>query len=720
MLILIIFGRLELRRQLYYPFDVHERDADAGWSIRPRGSTPIQDPEMNVKATSLDGADLHEIAHFSEDHLHLALEAAGVGLWYWDLKRNSLVWNDQCTALFGFARDDAVTYERFLAALHPDDRTRVNGVIQAIIHDGIEYNTEYRSVWPDESVHWLDARGRIRRDDSGKAVRMMGSVVDITERKLAEERAHESEHRWRRLMDSNIIGVTVADNHRFLDANRAFLDMMGFTRAEMEAGELSWYEQTPPEYRKVDDLALGQITANGACEPFEKEFSRKDGSRVPVLIGTVLLEKSPFRCLSFLLDLTERKRADAQISESEQRWRRLMGSNIIGIAVANDEGIIDANGLYLEMLGCTPAELKIGKLHWRDFTPPEYRQRDYTARAQVLSEGASKPYEKEYVRRDGTRLPVMVGASLLTAEPPSWIAFALDLTERKRAEALLHQSDRQLRAMTEGAPAYLFKTLPNLKLEYLTSYFYDFTGQQASNVSILPSDDSDLQLELLIHPDDLERVRNLWRDAATNLAHFNFEYRLRRADGVYRWFAARVHPELDGQGLLRCFYGAAFEIHTQKLAEDALREADRRKDEFLAMLAHELRNPLTPIANSVELLKIARPDDAELTRIGEMIGRQTTMLTRIVDDLLDVSRITTGKISLQKTPVDLGLVAQEAAEAVKPLVASRWQTLDIAASPATVQVLGRSDKIDAGSHQSAQQCSQVQPGTHRNQVEYRT
>ncbi len=106
------------------------------------------------------------------------------------------------------------------------------------------------------------------------------------------------------------------------------------------------------------------------------------------------------------------------------------------------------------------------------------------------------------------------------------------------------------------------------------------------------------------------------------------------------------------------------------------------------MLAHELRNPLTPIANSVELLKLVRPDDQELTRVGEMIGRQTTILTRIVDDLLDVSRITTGKIILQKTPLDLGLVALEAAEAVRPLVASRWQTLDIAASSGTVQVLG--------------------------------
>ncbi len=372
-----------------------------------------------MKAASLDGAGLREDSHFSEDHLHLALEAAGVGLWYWDLKQYSLVWNDQCKALFGFARDDAVTYERFLAALHPDDRAHVNGVIQAIIRDGIEYNTEYRSVWPDESVHWLNARGRVRRDDSGEAVRMMGSVVDITQRKLAEERAHESEHRCRRLMDSNIIGVVIADNERILEANHAYLDILGMTRDDLDNGGINWRRHTPPEHLWTDERAVEQLIANGACEPFEKEYHRKDGSRVPVIIGTVLLNHDPFTCLSLVLDLTERKRAEAQIRESERRWRRLMNSNIIGVAVAGDAGMIDANQVYLEMLGCTRAELEIGKVHWRDFTPSELRRFDQVAKSQLLAEGASKPYEKEYVRRDGTRVPVLVGRLCLLRSLPA-------------------------------------------------------------------------------------------------------------------------------------------------------------------------------------------------------------------------------------------------------------------------------------------------------------
>jgi PAS domain S-box-containing protein len=768
-----------------------------------------------------NGADAFEVSRFSDEHLHLAIEAAGLGLWFWNLKTNDLIWNDQCKALFGLASDTTITYEVFLSAIHPDDRARTEDTIHAAIRGCGAYLIEYRSLWPDGTIHWLVARGRVDSDETGQPATMMGVAGDISERKRTEEELRRNEEKLSISLEAAQMGTWewTADGHA-VSLSPLSAEVFGLRPGELFRTSDDGFNLLHPDDRARHQALFERASTSGEDFSTEYRVIRPRDGKVAWIAERGRASCDPItgaiRLRGVHWDITERKLAEERLRENEQRWRRFMDSNIIGLAIAGPGGIIDANRIYLEMLGCRPEEFKPRKLHWRDFTPPEYHSRDDEARLQVLSEGVSRPYEKEYVRQDGTRLPVMIGATLLTSEPPTWASFCIDMSEHKRAEAraretdrqlrllvqtapvylfrvspdlkieyvspsgfdaigrppavisilpaeegetdladlihrgdlerirelwrdavasltqisyefrllvadgtyrwiaaraapeldssgrlhcfhgasfdihaqkeaetALHERDRQLRALTDAAPVYLYKLLPNLTAEYITQYFFDFTGARS-----LHSDDGKLlPLDEVVHPDDQQMIRQAWNDAIAGRAKFSFEFRLRRRDGAYRWFLTRAQPEYDETGALAGLYGGAVEIHAQKEAEGALRETDRRKDEFLAMLAHELRNPLTPIANSVELLKIARPDDAQVARIGEMVGRQTTILTRIVDDLLDVSRITTGKITLQKVPVDLGLIARDAADAVKPLVASRWQTLDVIIS-ATVEVAG--------------------------------
>ena len=164
-------------------------------------------------------------------------------------------------------------------------------------------------------------------------------------------------------------------------------------------------------------------------------------------------------------------------------------------------------------------------------------------------------------------------------------------------------------------------------------------------------------------------------------------YRLRRADGVYRWTRAIAARLYDEQGRPLKWVGMHLDVTEQIEAERALREADRRKDEFIATLAHELRNPLAPLRNTLEYLKLARPDDA-LKRSLDIIDRQVHHMSRLVDDLLDISRLTTGKLALRRTRVPLRAVLEAAVEAVQPAVARAGHQLTVDLDDATGEVDG--------------------------------
>jgi PAS domain S-box-containing protein len=145
---------------------------------------------------------------------------------------------------------------------------------------------------------------------------------DITERKRTEEALPESEAKFRRLLASNIVGVVFWTLHGdILDANDLFLSMVGYTREDLRQGNLSWRRLTPPDHARVDEKAISELVATGSCAPFEKEYIHKDGSRVSVLIGSVLLEAQKDAGISFILDITERERARLALQRANEELR---------------------------------------------------------------------------------------------------------------------------------------------------------------------------------------------------------------------------------------------------------------------------------------------------------------------------------------------------------------------------------------------------------------
>ena len=274
-------------------------------------------------------------------------------------------------------------------------------------------------------------------------------------RKEAEEALRISESRFRQVVDFFLIGIVFSDiNGNITEANDAFLRIIGYNREDLRKGEVSWKERTPPEYHPLDARAVDQMIATAVCVPFEKEFTRKDGSRVPVMIGAAFLEGSRENTVGFVLDLTERKRVRQELKKSEIRFQRLFESDLFGIILGEADGTVrDVNNAFLQMVGYTEEDLRAGRINWEAMTPPEYRHLDQQASVDILEKGAFIPFEKEYIRKDGSRIPILIGgAALEDPQSNQGICFILDITDRKEADERLRQSEEKYRLLFESNP----------------------------------------------------------------------------------------------------------------------------------------------------------------------------------------------------------------------------------------------------------------------------
>jgi signal transduction histidine kinase/CheY-like chemotaxis protein len=259
-----------------------------------------------------------------------------------------------------------------------------------------------------------------------------------------------------------------------------------------------------------------------------------------------------------------------------------------------------------------------------------------------------------------------------------------DVTERVHAAAAIRESEARFRALTHASADVIYRMSPDW------SELRQLDGR--GFIKDTP-DPRRLWLDDYIPPEDQPLVHAEIEDAIRNKRVFELEHRVRRVDGSHGWTLSRAVPMFGADGEIEEWIGAASDITERKMAEQKLRELDRRKDEFLAMLAHELRNPLAPIGAAADLLQRAQPSESLVRTTSQIIGRQVRHMTELIDDLLDVSRVTRGLVELEEAVLDVGQVAAEAVEQVTPLVQARHQDLQVQLPPAQVLVCGDKKRL---------------------------
>jgi PAS domain S-box-containing protein len=250
------------------------------------------------------------------------------------------------------------------------------------------------------------------------------------------------------------------------------------------------------------------------------------------------------------------------------------------------------------------------------------------------------------------------------------VAANMDITAQVEAERAMMESEARFRLIADVIPQLVWSADALGASDYLNARWTEFTGVPAEHIAHGGWHD-------VIHPDDLQGLIAAWERSFTTGAPYEIEHRLIHHSGEYRWMLNRARASRDASGKPTHWMGTLTDIHDKKTGEEELRAQARRKDEFLAMLAHELRNPLAPISNAAQLLAMTSLDPQRVRQSSEVIIRQVRHMTSLVDDLLDVSRVTRGLVELERERVDIKAIVASAVEQARPLIEARKHALDL-------------------------------------------
>jgi len=379
-------------------------------------------------------------------------------------------------------------------------------------------------------------------------------------------------------------------------------------------------------------------------------------------------------------DITERRAAEAALARSARQFHLIAETipQMVWMA-APGGGIEYLNQRWLKYIGLSAEETE--GWEWQRIVHPDDLPRALAKWTHALETGEPFAVEHRLRRADGTYL-WHLGQALPLREDGriiKWFGTCTDFDEQKRTLDALHESDERLKFALSAARMMAWEWDVTTGTAIRSDNAIEILGVPGSGIQAFAD---------LIHPDDRAWVEAMAAQALRGEAPYDAEFRIITPDGRLLWIADKARLRRDPAGRPTHLTGISVDITERKRSEQLLLEADRRKNEFLAMLAHELRNPLAPIRSAAHVLRLLGPEDEKLKWARDVIERQVLHMTRLIDDLLDISRISRGRIKLEKVPVSIASVVAGAREAVRPLTEARNQSVDIVMPAEPGSVLG--------------------------------
>ncbi len=686
----------------------------------------------------------------------------------------------------------------------------------------------------------------------------------------------DSERRFSRLSEANVIGIITVDlKGAIVEANDAFLSMLGYTQEELRAGRLNWHALIPSDQLEVHERSMYALRTTKVSTPFETAYNRKDGTCIPVLVGSALVnettvssfildisaqqaalrerkqaeaallevnarleqhgtelavtneelettleelriaeeellrqnerlrteqqryqdlfdfapdgylvtdtagiiqeanqavttdlaaglvgqplfnfiatqdlevfrdrfnqlteplpvpqtqvwvmqlqprQQQPFpaeltvrRVYDFtggvssvrwlIRDITERKRAEAKLRESESLYRTIGETLDYGIWVCDPDGRnVYASDSFLQLVGLTQAQCS--ESGWGHVLHPDDAERTIAAWTECVRTEGTWDIEHRFRGVDGNWHPILArGMPVRNSDGAiiAWAGINLDISRQKQAEVALRQSEERYRYLAELIPQLVWTASTEGALLDVNQRWLDFTGLTYTQAQ---TDD----WQAIVYPDDIPTLSEHWQAAQASGTYYRAEGRMRRSDGVFRWHLHQAVPLKNEQGQVLKWFGTATDIDDQKrleqqrarilqqeqVAREAAENANRIKDEFLAVLSHELRSPLNPILGWSRLLQTRKLDEAQTTEALKTIERNARLQAELIEDLLDVSRILQGKLSLNVAPVVLTTIIQAAIETVRLAAEAKAIQIETQLEPDVRLVAGDANRL---------------------------
>ncbi len=601
-------------------------------------------------ARELEGAEAeqHDLLLDSlrarERELVEAYRIGQLGTWRWFIPTDTITWSAEVYRAFG--RDPGTRPPAYLEMKQmntPESWERLSRAIERVIATGEPYELDQEIVLPDGSRRWLLARGEVAaRERDGKVFELCGTVQDITQRKLTEQRLARSEARYRSLVraSSDVVWISAPDGLP-IDTSPEWHAFSGQT-AEQTRG-YGWADAIHPDDRQRGIEAWKRGIARGSNFQIKLRLRRQDGVYRHTLVRAVPSRDAAGSIIEWIgmhTDITEQVEIEAALRDTQSRFQKLYDANILAIAYPDKYGaFFDGNDEFLRIVGYSREELRAGLVRWDAITPPEYAELDATHIAEAAQRGSCTPYEKEYIRRDGSRVPILCGYALLEGSTEDYIGFLTDLTVQKQAEQALRDREQRFRELAETLPEMVWVTDADGWNDYINDRFVEYTGIPMAALKGMARAD-------IIHPEDREQVMAKWTRCVETGEPYVNNLRLRRHDGVYRYFLARAVPIRDDRGKLQRWLGTATDIHDQKLAEDTLRRTEKlaATGRLAASIAHEINNPLAAVTNSL-YLALQMEMSAETRKYLEIAEQELARVAQVTTQTLRFHRQSTAAAS---------------------------------------------------------------------------
>ncbi len=602
----------------------------------------------------------------SEERYQMAVQGSSAGIWDWaDINQDTQWWSESYYHLLGFLPGEIEpSFSSFSKLIHPDDADAVTKAINIHTRDKSSYSIEYRLRCKNGEYKWVMGSGQALDHHNKTAMRMVGTIIDITERKEAEQQLIESELRYELAIKGTSAGIWdwLDIKEERLWWSDKFYELIGYMPGEVKPSlQLFTNLIYPDDLDQVKDMAKLHFEQD---KPFMVEYRIKhktEGYKWVVSTGKAYRDSkgNPVRMVGSIVDIHSRKTTEQKLKENEERFRVLIESASDIFYTTDQRGHFTyVNDFGCSLVGYTSEQL-LG-MHYLDVINPEYRDMaKYFYQRQVTSNKPVTYYEIEIVSSSGKKLWVGQNVQLLyrSGKYAGMQAIARDITPIKELQHSLVASEDKFKKLLK----YSYDVTTVLSADGLVKY------QSESFARVFGAEENIVGKSIFeyIHPDDVAMVAEEIKKGVERGGVSDFiEHRFLKADGSW------LNVESIGNNLLNEPAIEGIVVNTRDITErkqaqldllkakDEAEAAARAKTEFLSNMSHEIRTPMNAIIGITDLM-LDKEMDKEAKQFLKSVKHSADNLLVIINDILDFAKIDSGKLSFERIPFNLHVLLGE-------------------------------------------------------------